>query len=234
MSFNRTVLPDTLIFDYNPRIPQIDFSEGDFPDGKVCYISLFKSDIPKLHLDYIHFKLIWMNYARAPLTTEDKETVYEALLKNFKDNGQTESYKRLDIEYANFKWEQQNLKLLSLISKWWWNYGYSRWLIFAWAFGFVFVFSLVNFFFLDYLTNWVYPMSGIPIFSKTTRRSFSWLANLQKFWYSFVYTSMIFFRLTLKIDQLKFNKVFGVLYILLIYTIGLICLAYMANFVLKK
>jgi len=90
MTFNRTKLPDTLIFDYNSKIPIIDFTTANFrKETDKHSISLMNTDISKLKLDYIHFKLIWINYANFPMTIEEKETVYEALLNNFKVHGQS-------------------------------------------------------------------------------------------------------------------------------------------------
>ena len=58
--------------------------------------------------------------------------------------------------------------------------------------------------------------------------------NISRLWYSFVYTAVIFFSLSLKISNVNFRNKGGTMYIMFVYTLGLICLAYMANFVLQK
>lgn len=75
-----------------------------------------------------------------------------------------------------------------------------------------------------YLNTKVYTVENIP-------PSLKILATV---WFSFIYTSTVFFRLTLKIENIKFEKKLGTTYLILMYTVGLICLAYMANFVLQK
>lgn len=256
MNLNRAKLPDILIFDYSSRLPLVDFTEADFSDSTedrkwdsiiIHKISLYKSDISKMRLDYIHFKLIWKNHAGTQMNVEDKETVYEALLKNFKDNGQSESYKRLDIEYQDFKWRKDSLGVFSCISKKWWNYGYNKEYIFLWTGFFVLLFSITTFFMLGYLNENVYKIKNIPdiprleniykdppFYNHVISPTHMFRNILVRLWYSFVYASTIFFRLTLKIEDIQFNKFWGPVYIIMVYTIGLICLAYMANFVLQK
>ncbi|MEO5991088.1 MAG: pentapeptide repeat-containing protein [Ferruginibacter sp.] len=260
MTFNRAKLPDTIIFDYNSQIPKIDFSIANFNGESTKHsISLFKSDISKLSLDYIHFKLIWINYANAQLIAEDKETVYEALLANFKFNGQSESYKQLDIEYNDFKWDSRHLRLLGWISSIWWNYGYNKEFIFFWTFGFIIIFTITSFPWLNYLNSKVYHIDNIPflppiLFSKSSKKWNIKDENIKKrwikiyktepvkpsirtiktrFWYSFFYTSSIFFRLTLKVEGMKFQERKGIVYLMLVYLTGIVCLAYLANFVLQ-
>jgi Pentapeptide repeats (9 copies) len=227
MTFNRTRLPDTLVFDYDSKIPEINFTLADFSkEVSPHLISVFKTDISKLWLDYIHFKLYWYNYAHAPLTTEDRETVYELLLKNFKDRGQEESYKALDVEYIDFKYRNNNLSIFSTLSYLWWYYGYHKELIFLWTAVFIIIFSFITYPLLDYLNTKVYTVENIP---EVKSRKL-----LSRLWYSFIYSSTIFFRLTLKIEKIKFSEKRGTIYIIVMYTTGIICLAYLANFVLQK
>lgn len=67
--FYNTRFPDTLDFSNNSKIyNKIDFTTADFTDSsrydykvhdvKPVSIYLYKTDISKLHLDYIHFKLL--------------------------------------------------------------------------------------------------------------------------------------------------------------------------------
>ncbi|HMC84909.1 MAG TPA: pentapeptide repeat-containing protein [Chitinophagaceae bacterium] len=232
MTFNAAHLPHILIFDYNSNIPTINFAEADFEgEDSPHLISLFKTDISKLWLDYSHFKLYPYNYAGTHLQPEDEETVYEALLKNFKDRGQEESYKNLDIEYSQFKYHLHNSWFLNFISCIWWNYGYSKELIFRWTAFFVLLFTLLTLPWLNYLNTKVYAVKNIPLLQPKTLSFRVFGAHL---WYSFIYSSTIFFRLTLKIENINFSKKGGVIYIMIINVLGILCLAYLANFVLQK
>jgi hypothetical protein len=53
----------------------------------------------------------------------------------------------------------------------------------------------------------------------------------EKAWCALIYTCYVFFPLKLKIDELRISRPIYVLYIFLIYVLGVISLAYMANFV---
>lgn len=260
-SFNASKLPDTIFFDWNKRIPEVDFTEADFSDNKIHYISLIRSDISKIKIDYDHFALHFKNCVDKDIPNLEKIPVYEELLKNFKDRGQLHDYQKLDEEYINYKWSLKKLKLpgipplslhfLGSISKLWWDYGYEKELVFFWTLIFISIFTLITFLKLNYLNREVYPINTIPIvpiFNNNINFSIkqvfhNWLGknlkiyNFQKLltrvWYSFLYTSSIFFRLSLKINDINFTKRWA-LYLILVYLVGLICLAYMANYVLQK
>ena len=92
---------------------------------------------------------------------------------------------------------------------------------------FVLLFTTINFFSLDYLNKSVCTLNNIPLLVKKES-----LPN--QIWYSFAYTATIFFRLTLKIENFNFKNKGGSSYLIAIYTVGLICLAYMASFVIER
>jgi hypothetical protein len=200
-------------------------------------IYLYKSDISKIHFDYIHFKLLFTNpISHHKLTPDATKSIYEQVLKNFKDRGQEISYENLDIEYQDYKWGDENIwwkKQFGKLIKWWWNYGYSKENVFFHSAYFVFLFTLLNFFILNLLQD-VYNVSKIPKTRKLRFKNYRVAQLLLRLWYSFAYTSTIFFKLSIKTEEIDFKHAVRSLYILFIYTLGLICLAYMANFVLQK
>lgn len=227
ITFVRTILPDTFSFGYNSNIPEIDLTYcSGIRHADVCHIFLYHTDISKLKLDYIHFKLYFHNFRGDEIDDESKEVVYESLLKNFKDRGQNESFRLLDIEYQDFKLAHSSLSFLRWLPKYWWNYGYNKELVFKWAALFLLIFSIINFVFLGYFNRDVYPISYVS--TPNLRKP------LLRLWYAFVYSSSIFWGVSIKLENMKFDRVFSCIYILLFYTLGIICLAYMANFVLQK
>jgi len=204
---------------------------------------LLGSDIPKLHLDYLHFRLLLpdstliqplnLQFNKKPISPDEKASIYESLLNNFKTNGQTESFQLLDIEYQEFKWKHSRASFLTWLPKYWWNFGYDKEYVFLWTFVFLFIFTFFTYFFIYDLNTKVYPVDKIPAYTywepKLTVKRF-W----QRLWFSLMYTSVIFFKLSLDIKKLEFKKIGGTFYIIIVYTFGLLCLAYMANFVLQK
>ncbi len=246
MDFNSAILPDTLDFSQNRSIKRvIDLTTADFTDSgrynekNETYtphqIFLYKSDISKFHLDYFHFRLLLpdstlsLTYenVRQKISRDEKDAMYEALLNNFQLNGQRESYRKLDIEYQNFKWDQSWARWLKCIPIVWWNFGYDKEFIFLWIAGLILIFTIINYFCLDFLTTYVYKVEGIPVNVKS-------MEPKKAMWYSFVYTSNIFFRLTLDTERIKFTKIIPTLYFLFIYVMGILCLGYLANFIVQK
>lgn len=220
------LLPDTIRFFSVKCIKEIDLTNNVFSNhiSRPILIYFQDCDITKFKIDYIHFKLGFFSGC----STEDKEKSYEILLNNFKTSGQLESYRLLDIEYQDFKYKSHWYSWpLSWINKFWWNYGYTKSMVFFWTAVFLLIFTPITYIKLNYLNHEVYQMKNIPKMYPTTKKSVKW-------WYSFIYTSSIFFRLTLKLDDVKFQHRSWTIYILLVYTLGIICLAYMANFVLQK
>lgn len=60
---------------------------------------LYRSDISKFLFDYRYFQLIFTDTLhKEHLSRDEKISIYEAALKNFKDRGQLESYRLLDFE----------------------------------------------------------------------------------------------------------------------------------------
>jgi uncharacterized protein YjbI with pentapeptide repeats len=238
--FNNTLLPDTINFSNINNIQnEIDLSVIRFRDtsrydslsdtyknSKWHFINLYKSDISKFHLDYYHFRLLLLDENCNLLSIDETKSVYEILLKNFKDRGQMDSYESLDIEYHDYLY--RNWKLL----RWWNLYGYRKQWVFIWIGIFLFFFSVITMLFIDKLNrkdNGVYFVPTIPenIKIDSIKNAF------RRFWYSFMYTSTVFFLFSLKIENINFKKG-GIIYVIIVYTIGLLCLGYLANFVLQK
>ncbi len=240
--FAGSYLPDTIDFSYNTqKIPSgIDLTVAKFRDSglvieKPHFVILYKTDISQFHLDYIHFRLLVPDSIRSPddmikrkVSDDEKESMYEGLLNNFNLHGQKESYRKLDIEYRRFKfykkWWTKPFYWIDLL---WWNFGYNKELVFLWTIFFIILYSAINFPRLEYLNNNVYTVDRIP-------EDYSHITGTRRFWYSFVYTAVLFFKFTLNTEKLKFNHIGATVYILAIYTSGLVCLAYMANFIIQK
>lgn len=217
----------------------------------IHWINLYNTDISKIKIDYIHFRLYFESEREDLLTDERgspigylkiedvslskdaKLAVYEQLLKNFKDRGLLESYKYLDIEYQHFK----NHDMFFDVEEWWWGYGYEKKRIFIHAILFFLLFSLLNFFKIHDLngeTTSGYYLGFIPneLYSENEKISLKIL--LQRSWASLVYTFIVFFQPTLKLDNVRPKNVGAMIWVLFIYSIGLFCLGYIANFIFQK
>ncbi len=241
LNFSFCQLPEILDFSYNNFIGnEVDFTTANLLPDRLCYINLYNTDISKIKIDYSHFRLYFRDrYANDTLSDAKTRIIYENLLKCFIDKGQKEDAEILDVAYHNyllpFKWWYW-------IPKIWYKFGYCKFWIFGWTLLFILLFSFFTYRSIDRLANEVYTIKNIPslyplkrygrirIFKIETCNYFIW----RRWWYTLVYTISIFFLFSLHIDDLKFGNKSGVAYVIFVYAIGLICIAYMANFVLQK
>lgn len=261
LSFDHTQLPDSIDLSHIPEIPhKIDLTLADLekitPDNR-CWlekyfmpaipynadndttkhyikINLYNTNISKIRIDYIHFRLWltdtyakedtnWYKKYRDSLNDDQKSSIYESLLENFKDNGQTDSYKTLDIDYKYF---QTNGSFWSFwLEDWWWQFGYQKWRIFLHTTVFLLIFTLFTFFFLHKLVA-VYKIDNVEVYPFEN--------PFKRLWFSIIYTSTLFFPLSLKMEKVITFKSFWMIYITIIFLTGILCVGYMANFVLAK
>jgi len=265
--FDSATLPDTIDFSNNRLIDTIiDFTRcsldatsvpaNPYKQFKKYYINLAGTQISKIRIDYVHFRLYFFPVTpgiQEEAVNEVKEATYQQLLKNFQDHGQVTSYKNLDIEYHFFLFDRLNLHWLGWFFYHWWQFGYAKERIFSWIFWFLLVFTGINYIFLNTLNFRVYNVKHIPLVKKVHFSQFMkqptffkkiwgiltllfmvvWLV-VERLWYSFAYTCTVFFSLTLKLEDLKFGNWGGVIYLMLIYTSGLLSIAYLAGYVLNK
>jgi hypothetical protein len=244
--FTNAILPDTLDFSQNNALGcMIDLTTANF-DEPGSYdsrsenythphnIFLFSTDISKFKLDYFHFRLLLPDSTITPsygthrqkITRDQKEAMYEALLANFKKNGQDESYKQLDIEYKKFTWQNSWAHWISWVPAIWWNFGYDKEYVFLWIAGSLLVFILINSCCLRMLNDQVYEVFRPGVIDEKAGYG-------RKLWQSVIYTSNIFFRLGLDRDCMKFKKAGPTLYFFFIYVLGVLCLGYLASFILQ-
>lgn len=238
--FNDATLPDTLVFSDIQKIPhEIDLTVANYKDSdrldcnnayRKHNILLYHLNYSKFHLPYRYFHLIFDDpdpEHKIHITGDDRNAVYEGMLKNFKDRGQSESYRLLDLEYQQYKWGKPYFHRLWWLPKYWWNYGYDKEYVFFWTAFFLLLFTSLNCLCLDCLNRDVYE---VPFLTAQLEKG----EKYKLFWHSFLYTAFIFFRLTIDFERLKFRKIGYTLYILVINIIGIVCLAYLANFVIQK
>ncbi len=216
-------MPDTLDLSNN-------FKFGDSLDFKgvslgtkrdKCKLLIQNTDLSALKLDYSNFELAF----EGDVALDQKEVVYSKLLEVFKSNMQQLSYKGLDIEYKRFHAKQGTFGFLWWVPDYWWKYGYERERIFKIVFFAVLLLTVLNYFLINYLTLKVYSIKSIPAYYKRH--------DWNRLWYSFVYTSVIFFSLSLKTDRIRFQEKLGSVYILIMFVFGTICLAYVANYLIQ-
>lgn len=240
VTFSNAILPDTLDFRGVKDIKkEIDFTLSRPPlSGGKCHIALAGADISKIKLNMALFTLwfpkdIYISY-------DGQLSVYESVLKKLKDDGLMESYQILDIEYRRFKYKYGGFFGGYIPNTFWhglWNYGYSKWHVFAWAFGLWVVFSLLNLiFFYPKLSESVYP---IPFLEKLETSPLTWVKKrLFYFFPVVIYTAIVFFGLKMDVGKFKNGVVREhpglFVYLMVVYVVGLVCLGFIVNIIFTR
>ncbi|UTW62150.1 hypothetical protein KFE98_19415 [bacterium SCSIO 12741] len=244
-------LPDTLTLKDLVIENQIDLSQNNVIGERntPCVLVIDESVIGKLKLRYSNFQLL-IPEELSSVQFEQYSYLFETLLSDHQEYGFMASYETLDKDYQRFKLSQnpndsklvQSIgKILSLLNEYWNGYGYEKERIWFNSFFLIFLFGLINWILFPFLISEVYPIKAIAesnnrLVAQKINRS----QNVKHFFLMrnpymvFFYTCLIFFGLKISVENLKFDHKISVVYILLQYTMGLICLAYMANFVISS
>jgi hypothetical protein len=164
--------------------------------------------------------------------TDEYTGTYETLLSKFKNESKKESYERLDIEYHHFK--AQKGAHWDRIADWaqekWWNYGYSKLLVVKWTFLFLGIFFVINALFWRGMQE-VYPISQEYPFVDRQSRPIRYRAlELLRV---FLYTVFVFFSIKIDLDRLKVTNPWLLAYFFFQWLVGLWCLFFIVNALLK-
>jgi len=228
-----------LSYVYNIR-EEIDLTESIINKKYgICNINLINSNIDKIKFRYSRFKLFFPDYTEP----EIKSNVYEKLLVKQNKEGFISSIEKLDKEYREF-WYKEGGEynkiwgyFLNWINKTWWGYGYDKELIIVNTIFLFLFFFVINTFLFKHLVNKVYVIEKLQQWRQTISGSKIKIFFIQ-IPYSLFYTALIFFGLKFDLDQLKYQNnlkgigIFSLLYFFVVYIAGLICLGYLANFII--
>ncbi len=146
---------------------------------------------------------------------------------------------KLQIQYNNLCLEGSWTFEL-FFSKWWWNYGYDKGRIFWWTGGLFLLFFFVNHWNHKYLVNEVYSIKALePLFKMSYYESLKGPHRLERpFLGALFYSALIFFGVKLDVSAFKINhsgkNIFFVVYLYTFYVIGIVCLVFIANYILLK
>ena len=254
-SFRYVLVKDSIVFDYNTLPLYLDLSGIQLKGGDLdltnsiinkkygkCLINLVNADIEKIKLRYSTFELYFPD--KENINSDIKTNTYERLLKNQKDNGFTSSYEKLDKEYAAFKYLKSGKYsslggwTLNMVNKYWWGYGYDKTLIIVNTLLIFVLFSLVNCIFFPWILN-IYEVPNIKSLAAAVTAKNVVLQRIKIVPIAFFYTGLIFFGLKFSTENLKYKenlmgwRVFNLVYFFVIYISGIVCLGYLANFILS-
>jgi len=163
------------------------------------------------------------------------DALYSRLLKNFETRGQEDSYSALNTAYQDYRWDQNGaLGWLHIFPKYWNWYGQRNFWILFWAPGIFSLLTLVTYrnyrriFNKNENNKVVYHLEGLPDIDLPVERTWN-----QKLKNAFIFTSVVFFSFSLKTEKIDFKRP-SFYYVVIVNILGLLCLAYLANYILQK
>ncbi|MBI4548721.1 MAG: pentapeptide repeat-containing protein, partial [Ignavibacteriae bacterium] len=196
-------------------------------EQKKCKIALLGTNMDKIKINMQLFDLWFPD--NPPY--DQQVSVYERVLKKLKDEGFMESYKILDIEYQQVKYQNSgwfNHYIVNTFQRYWWNYQYSKEYVLRWGVGLWILFSLINLKLYRNLTDHVYAINFLEKLQNDHTDNIKKLIP-----YSFqvaTYTAIIFFGLKMNLVKFEVGAVrlhpWLFLYLMVIYIVGLVCLGF--------
>jgi hypothetical protein len=143
-----------------------------------------------------------------------------------------------DVDFIKLDYEHRGdfYRMWSWIARNWRNYGHGRALIFRNSIALFLLFLLGNFLFgLKKLTLAYNPSSFEDVLDIVNSHSNH---IIKKIWlifcYTFAYTMLVFWGISLERKEVKAKHLVYFIYLMTQYIFGLICLAYLASYILSK
>ena len=199
-----------------------------------CMINLLDTDVSKVLLDYSQFKLMF------PKETgfDDKVKVYEDLLEQFKTREMDESFKKLDIEFTQFKYREKRESTANFLQQIWWNYGYDKNRIFIWIIRILLFFAIINTFFIRRLLT---AITELPFLTRKTvdkhHLHHPIIAYFLNFPGSLLYTFILIVSgssgLSIIKDHTKIPNIVWMLYLIVLSLIGLSLSLFIFNYIIN-
>lgn len=191
-------------------------------------------DLRSSNIDFIDFPYTnHMKIHRESYENEEDFGIYDALSAKYKRDGKNNSYKNLMIEYSQVKYTYKPFgTIINFFDKYWWNYGFDKNRIVLWTLGFLIIFLVGNLFVWKKINKYslLFPTNLQSYYYSTQRKSYY---NWNIFFRILLFTFVIFFTFKLNIEKLSKHKTRFMVWIFIQYFIGLVCLFFLFNAVLK-
>ena len=203
------------------------------PDSIPIILTVADIDLNKFIIPYDRFEI----HIDENQNFEQASLLYQQLLKHLKDVGLSEKYEVQDKLFQKLRLIHDHHWFINWLSWAWWDYGYEKGRIFIISGCFFIVFFLLNIFSIRYLKLVYFPDTFIVRRAqKLEQRNISTkvLSTVYQIPGTFMYTAYLFWGLKLEIKELKLKNWWAIALILTQYVCGVVCLAYLANYVISK
>ena len=241
VDFENTQLPDTLELHYNESI----FDEIDLRLTKLdslrkragnsnrkCKISLIGTDINSIKINYKNFQLYFPQELN--LSFSDTVKVYESLIRSLEKQGETSDKKKFHIEFKKLVYQKNGQWIQDKFDWVLFNYGYdfnNRIVLIGLVLFTLFI--IINKTKIDILNTHVYTLDIVTNYLELSKSSRG--VNKIKYGYisALLYTSILFFGVKFEIDHFQKTKFRYMLWVLIIYFIGIVWSLLFLKFILK-
>lgn len=210
---------DYLVLDNSPNIPTpliISFAT----DSIKGQISLINTDVTNLKISWKDKAEIYFDSLSTP---EVRHSTFNKLLDKYTAERQPTSYKVVDLRYRAFTQSVLRNKLES----YWWGHGYKKNRAFIWSCFFLLFFIITNIIF------WEKMQKTYELFNSVSDSSGTTPTYLRLILPSILYSSFIFFSLTIRLDKLKLTETKFVIWFMIQYLLGLFCLIFIIKAILR-
>lgn len=238
--YPKSIVIDNITFINSNSI--IDLTAFDNSEqNSVCEIKIknINDDISKLKMNYEKFRL---NFVDMP--NWKKESLYKSLLEEQLKLGYIYGYQKLDKEFKHFEYTKDNT-LLGEFKDWmdktWWEYGYNKFKVITNSLYIFLFIVLINLVFYSHFLAIYFPDKFKKIeerlvdkFSNSNSMINRLLFHIYRIPSVIVYSAYLFWGVRLEIKEIEINKPLIFVLLILEYIVGVICLAYIANYIISK
>lgn len=253
-NFHFATLPDYITFNYldlnrSGLIDLTNLLDLHSKDQKWTFevertIRLSNVDLDKFKLPYDR-----LNFHIDSLQDETRiKWVYEKLLKELTDRGLHAKYKWYNGIYTKIMDEKNHGFWFNTVNLIWWNRGYEKSKPLKIAISLFVFFTIINLLFFTKMLSNYYPNSlkkylgpirdeDGRILQNSTGETQPWVKAsnfIRHVKCALIYTSFIFWGLRLYMEEMKIDSFRIYLYIIIQYLLGLLCVAYIVNFLVQR
>jgi hypothetical protein len=238
LEFQNTILPDTIVLknlDLFTMPGFIDFTHSQVSGNTNKLLLIGDIDFSKLKIPLTKYTIKIDNEG----DYEDQITLYQTVIKKLKESGLNKKAEALDKKYQEIQYKHNGNHIINFVSKHWWDYGYDKSKVVINSFYIYFIFFFVNLLAFNSITKVYYPPNIESYnYSKSVNDKVKHTNRFTKLIFKtpsvLLYTAFIFWGLKLDLKELKIKNWWALILVVFEYTIGVICLAYIANYIITK
>ncbi|MFT3701300.1 MAG: hypothetical protein QM802_02975 [Agriterribacter sp.] len=231
-------LPDTLIFSDNQKMP-VDLSQFSLGNNSTHYI--FTKQLKNWNINYKYFDILTSDSSDTKRTINEDQLygLYSDILEIQKKYGYESGYEKADKAFIQLKYKSQGWwgSFLNWLNHNWWDYSYGKHLIFRNSFILFLIAFIGNLLVFGKIVTETYKLDKVHEAYEASKKKFRTKPikrSLRNSAYCLLFTCYIFWGWKLEFDKLKVEHLRLAFWVILQYLVGIVCLAYLAGYIISK